>query len=74
MQLVRVSRAAGATDVGDLAVAVRAALVVALVGAVTLSEQYFAPMWILSGLATALWCSARIADRIPVARPVPVHQ
>lgn len=38
-----------------LAAAVRTALVVACVSAVFLSEQYYAPFWLLGALATALW-------------------
>jgi putative inorganic carbon (HCO3(-)) transporter len=41
------------------AVTVRTALVVAVVGALFLSEQYFAPFWLLGGLATALWQEGR---------------
>ncbi len=37
------------------AAAVRTALVVASVSALFLSEQYYAPFWLLGGLATALW-------------------
>ena len=33
----------------------RTALVVACVSAVFLSEQYYAPFWLLGALATALW-------------------
>ncbi|MEJ7765880.1 MAG: aldehyde dehydrogenase family protein [Acidimicrobiales bacterium] len=35
--------------------ALQASLVVALVGALTLSEQFFSPIWVLSGLVAALW-------------------
>lgn len=38
--------------------AVQTALVVAIVGALTLSEQYFAPLWVLGGLVAALWRSS----------------
>ncbi|HEY7604972.1 MAG TPA: O-antigen ligase family protein [Gaiellaceae bacterium] len=38
-----------------LAGAVAIALVVGSVATLTLSEQYFAPFWLLGGLATALW-------------------
>ncbi|MFN2471256.1 MAG: O-antigen ligase family protein [Gaiellaceae bacterium] len=38
-----------------MASALRTALVVAFVGALFLSEQYFAPFWLLGALATALW-------------------
>jgi putative inorganic carbon (HCO3(-)) transporter len=37
------------------AAAVRTALVVAIVAGLFLSEQYYAPFWLLGGLATALW-------------------
>jgi putative inorganic carbon (hco3(-)) transporter len=42
-----------------LADALRASLVVALVGAIFLSEQYYAPFWVIGGLATALWAERR---------------
>jgi O-antigen ligase len=38
-----------------LATAVRTALVIACVSACFLSEQYFAPFWLLGALATAMW-------------------
>jgi hypothetical protein len=38
-----------------LATAVRTALVVACVAALFLSEQYYAPFWLLGALATAMW-------------------
>jgi putative inorganic carbon (hco3(-)) transporter len=38
-----------------LAEALRTSLVIALVGAIFLSEQYYAPFWVIGGLATALW-------------------
>ena len=41
--------------------AARASLVIAVVAAITLSEQYFAPFWLLGGLASAL-----IHERGPV--------
>ena len=41
------------------AATVRTALVIAVVAAFFLSEQYFAPFWLLGGLATALWLESR---------------
>jgi O-antigen ligase len=41
--------------------AVRTALVIAMVSALFLSEQYYAPFWLFGGLATALWRE----DRMP---------
>jgi O-antigen ligase len=38
-----------------LASAIRTAMVVAFVAALFLSEQYYAPFWLLGALATALW-------------------
>lgn len=38
-----------------LAAAVRAAMVVAIVAAITLSEQYYPPFWVLGAMATMLW-------------------
>jgi putative inorganic carbon (hco3(-)) transporter len=52
------------------AAAVRTALVVAIVGAVFLSEQYFLPLWLLGGLATMLWLEGRDGDD---ARPSPTR-
>jgi O-antigen ligase len=50
------------------AVAVRSALVVAMVSALFLSEQYYAPFWLIGGIATGLWLSARAG---PGHEPVP---
>jgi putative inorganic carbon (hco3(-)) transporter len=41
------------------ATAVRSALIVAAVASLFLSEQYYAPLWLLGGLATALWWESR---------------
>jgi putative inorganic carbon (hco3(-)) transporter len=41
------------------AAALRVALVIACAGAITLSEQYSAPFWLIGGLATALWLERR---------------
>ena len=49
-----VARARGNGPPG-LATAVRTALVVACVSGLFLSEQYFAPFWLLGALATAMW-------------------
>lgn len=43
------------------AVAVRTAFVIAIVGSLTLSEQYYAPLWLLGALATAVWAERRDA-------------
>ena len=45
--------------------ALRTALVVAVVGALTLSEQYFPPLWLIGGLVTGLWIESRA--RLPDA-------
>ena len=42
------------------AAALRVSFVIACVGAITLSEQYSAPFWLLGGLATALWLEGRM--------------
>lgn len=56
-------------DPPGLAPAVRTAMVVALVAALTLSEQYFPPFWVLGGLATILWrCSE---ERFPAPEAGP---
>jgi O-antigen ligase len=39
--------------------AVRTAFVIAVVAALTLSEQYYAPLWLLGGLATSMWYERR---------------
>jgi putative inorganic carbon (HCO3(-)) transporter len=51
------------------AAAVRTALVVAIVGAVFLSEQYFLPLWLLGGLATMLWLEGRAGGGIEPRPP-----
>lgn len=45
-----------------LASAARTAFIVGVVSALTLSEQYYAPFWLLGGLATALWLEGRRAE------------
>ena len=54
MQWSRLRRAASRPDVRPLASAVRVSFVIAVVGALTLSEQFFAPIWIAASLATVL--------------------
>ncbi|HEU5213585.1 MAG TPA: O-antigen ligase family protein [Gaiellaceae bacterium] len=49
-----VARARGNGPPG-LATAVRTALVIACVAGLFLSEQYYAPFWLLGALATAMW-------------------
>jgi hypothetical protein len=34
-------------------------MVVAMVGTLTLSEQYYAPLWLLGALATCFWHERR---------------
>jgi O-antigen ligase len=52
------------------AAALRVSFVIACVGAVTLSEQYSAPFWLIGGLATALWFEGRrAAGAAPVTPP-----
>jgi O-antigen ligase len=41
------------------AAAVRTAFVIAIVGSLTLSEQYYAPLWLLGALITAVWSEGR---------------
>lgn len=55
------------SDPPGLASAVRTAMVVALVAAVTLSEQYFPPFWVLGALGTILWLGS---EEAPVEAPV----
>ena len=45
-----------------LAPAVQSSLVIAAVSALFLSEQYYAPFWLLGGLATVLWAGGRGPD------------
>lgn len=59
MQWRRLGRAVSGPDTRSLAVAVRMSLVIALVGALTLSEQFYAPIWIAASLATLLDVAAR---------------
>jgi putative inorganic carbon (hco3(-)) transporter len=50
------------------ATALRAALIVAVVASLFLSEQYYAPLWLLGGLATALWRESKAtAAAVPSA-------
>jgi putative inorganic carbon (hco3(-)) transporter len=58
--LTRAERSARA-GVGErgFATAVRASLIVSVVASLTLTEQYFQPMWLFGGLATVLWWEAR---------------
>lgn len=51
-----------------LAAAVRTAFVVGAVAATTLSEQYYAPLWLLGALATALWAESRAATPVSPRR------
>lgn len=59
----------GRADPPGLATAVRTAMVVALVAALTLSEQYYPPFWVLGALGTMLWLGSEPAVTGPVARP-----
>ncbi len=43
-----------------LALAVTAGLIVAVTAALTLSEQYYAPLWVMGAFATCLWQGSRI--------------
>jgi putative inorganic carbon (hco3(-)) transporter len=43
--------------------ALRVSLVIALVGAVFLSEQYYLPFWLIGALATSLWAEGRRRGR-----------
>lgn len=43
----------------DFAMAVRVALVIAVVSAMSLSQQYSMPFWLFGGLATAMWAEGR---------------
>ena len=43
----------------SMAIAVTAAMIVAVTAALTLSEQYYAPLWLMGALATCLWRSRR---------------
>ena len=65
MQWSRLGRAVSRPETHPLAVAVRTSFVVALVGALTLSEQFFAPIWIAASLATVLDLAEWRRDRRP---------
>jgi len=51
--------------------ALRISLVVAMAGAVFLSEQYYLPFWLIGGLATAIWADGerRAEEDVPAAAP-----
>jgi hypothetical protein len=59
MQWSRLGRAVSQPDTRPLVMAVRMSFVIALVGALTLSEQFYAPIWIAASLATLLDVAAR---------------
>lgn len=66
MQLDRASRMRR-EDRGDppgLAGALQGALIVGTVSALTLSEQYFAPFWLLGAMVTCMWMSSTTADEV----------
>jgi putative inorganic carbon (HCO3(-)) transporter len=44
------------------ALAVRSAFIVAVMAALTLSEQYYAPLWLLGGLATTMWRERQLGE------------
>ncbi len=46
-----------------MAAALRISLVVGAFSALTLSEQYFAPFWLIGGLAAALWQEQSMSER-----------
>jgi O-antigen ligase len=46
-----------------MATALRISLVVGTFAALTLSEQYFAPFWLIGGLAAALWQEQYLSER-----------
>ena len=49
-----------------LAAAARTSLVMATVAAITLSEQYFQPFWLLGGIGAALWTEVKARESTPV--------
>ena len=58
-----------------LASIVRVSLVVACVGSLTLSEQYFPQFWLFGGLATAMWAERRFrGEAEPVLAIEPVER
>jgi putative inorganic carbon (hco3(-)) transporter len=44
------------------ATALRSSLIVAAVASLFLSEQYYAPLWLFGGIATALWRESRVDE------------
>lgn len=59
-----VARRAGG-DLSAMAAAVRTSLVVASAAAITLSEQYFQPFWLLGGMGAALLAQTQSRDEAP---------
>jgi len=51
----------------SLAIAVTASMIVAVTAALTLSEQYYAPLWLMGAFATCLWQEAKAR---PTVAPV----
>lgn len=64
MQLDRAStmRRVGLSDPPGLAGPLQGALIVGAVSALTLSEQYFAPFWLLGAMVTCMWMSSRVDE------------
>lgn len=59
------------SDAPGLAVAVRTSLVIAMFAALTLSEQYYPPFWVLGALATMAWADGRPAPGRPAPSALP---
>jgi putative inorganic carbon (HCO3(-)) transporter len=52
----------------SFAIAATASMIVAVTAALTLSEQYYAPLWMMGAIATCLWQEAKVRpDVAPVA-------
>jgi O-antigen ligase len=55
----------------SLSIAATASMIVAVTAALTLSEQYDAPLWLLGGIATCLWQEAKARPNVASVETAP---
>ncbi len=55
----------------SFAIAATASMIVAVTAALTLSEQYYAPLWLMGAFATCLWQEAKASPDVASVDPAP---
>jgi putative inorganic carbon (hco3(-)) transporter len=55
----------------SFAIAVTASMIVAVTAALTLSEQYYAPLWVMGAFATCLWQEAKVRPDLALVDAAP---